>query len=150
LSSRGAWFAAALSLGLAFSACAGPATQVAPGPVEGRPCAKDAQCAPPAYVCKASRCLPRRSRVGEPCVRDGACAAGLVCLLGRCSAGAADSALCARMCRHGALVSTGGVLPGNYAQFAEECVSRCAGRAPREHAACVLRARTPEQLRACP
>lgn len=91
-----------------------------------------------------------RSRVGEPCVRDGACASGLLCLLGQCSAGPADAALCAQMCRQGALVSTGGLLPGNYAAFAQECVRRCVGRVPREHATCVLHARTPEQLRACP
>ncbi len=145
------WMLAALLAPWApLSACAGPAAQVDRGPVEGRPCAEDAQCAPPAFVCKAARCLPKRSRVGEPCVRDGACAAGLVCVLGQCSAGPADAALCARMCRHAALVSTGGLMPGNYAAFAEACIQRCTGRVPREHAACVLQAPTPEQVRACP
>jgi len=132
---------------------------------DGASCSKPADCVG-GLTCKASLCTPLESRVGQVCVTDKGCAAGLACLGGRCSAGAASPDDNARACEHlrrlmeiatrGAQARAGE--PADEAQltveldaFALECRTRFdAASATVEKVACIEAAKTLEQVQACP
>ncbi len=142
--------------------CAGPQKVLGP---EGATCTKDGECSS-GLTCKASLCTPLESRVGQVCVTAKGCAAGLACLGGRCSTGAASPDDNARACEHlrglmeiatrGAQARAGE--PADEAQltveldaFALECRTRFdAASATVEKVACIEAAKTLEQVKACP
>lgn len=126
-----------------------------PGPGEGSRCEKNEDCGSP-LVCKAARCYPQRSRVGQPCVTERGCVDGLLCISGRCSEGPADGKLCQSVCqrargfylRRVAMAREKATEPPEV--FMMRCLDRCIGRMPRERAACILKAKTMEEVDRCP
>ena len=88
---------ALLALGsLLALGCSGP-QKVLGG--DGATCEVPADCEE-GFTCKASKCTPHRSRVGEVCVTDKGCKESLMCLSGRCSAGKSTAEDKARACAH--------------------------------------------------
>ena len=126
-----------------------------PGPGEGSRCEKNEDCSS-ALVCKAARCYPQRSRIGQPCVTERGCAEGLSCVSGRCSEGPADGTLCQSVCQRArgfylarvAMAREKAADPPEV--FVMRCLERCIGRMPRERAACILKAKTMEEVDLCP
>ena len=96
--SQHALLIAALVLGGTLAAGCATTTKVLGA--DGATCAMDADCAQD-LACKASKCTPARSRVGQVCVTDLGCEEELSCLKGRCSVGLASEAevqaACAQM-----------------------------------------------------
>ncbi len=84
------------AVALCFAGCA-TTEKVLGG--DGASCQAPADCEK-GFTCKASRCTPHQSRVGEVCVTDKGCEAGLFCLQGSCSTGRASADGIARACQH--------------------------------------------------
>ena len=153
---------ALLWLCAALAACA--TTEAARGD-DGASCDVPADCVS-GLTCKASRCTPLRSRVGQVCVTDKGCEDGLRCLSGRCSVGRATPEDNARACQHlrGLMMAATRLADAQSGQhtpedqlalemdaFALECRTRFGDNgATVEKVACVEAAKTLEQVTACP
>ena len=118
------------------------------------------------FTCKASKCTPHKSRVGEVCVTDKGCEAALTCLSGRCSEGKATAEDNARACAHirGLMeaatrfheaqskeVTPEAELKAQLDAFAAECRAKFDGQVVAiETVTCISGAKTVQDAVACP
>lgn len=132
---------------------------------DGASCQVPADCEK-GFTCKASRCTPHESRVGEVCVTDKGCEASLSCLEGRCSAGRATAEDNARACQHIRRLmeaatrfqeaQTGERTPEaelqlQLAAFTAECLEKFGARTTGiEKIWCIEGGKTLEAVRSCP
>ena len=151
-----------VALALILGACATTSVSLQG---DGGPCEASSDCSQ-GLVCKAARCGPAKSRLGDVCVTDRGCESGLSCLSGRCTTGPADADTLAKACdrltalyRAQLTAATAGsgqagdaaAIEASAIAFSAECIDKLKrSKASKEQARCIADAKSVDAASACP